>query len=272
MSQLGFMKHVKLLRRYLVISIQDAWIAYRSTFFMLGVQWVVLTVIYLVFWQGILGYVTTVNGWTFPQLAVLACLVEVYSGLFLTFFAGAYFLPFDINMGQLDIYLVRPINPIFAAILQRMNPRGLIQVFVGLLLTAVVTIYFNLQFSFLSILAASTIMFVGVMLTTLIFAVSGCLSFWIERFTTPQSVLATIQAEVDPYPIDALGSGVQTALTFLIPQIFLVTIPAGIVVGRFGVEVILYYLSVGGLLTIIWVSLLILLWRKGLHRYESAEW
>lgn len=87
---------------------------FRFDFFFRIVMDVVFYAVQLAFFAVIYRHTALLGGWTLDQTLVFACGYMFCDAFYMTVFsAGLWNLPFRINNGELDYYLLRPCSPLF---------------------------------------------------------------------------------------------------------------------------------------------------------------
>lgn len=204
-----------------------------------------------------LGY----NKWEFVLVFLTFNLVDLFTQIF---FRGVYFFPEQVLKGNFDYSLVKPMNPLFAA-LGRLDPLDTIFVtpIIGL------TVYTIIQIpgiTFLNLIFYIAFLVFGVMISTSFHILSAASTIhspdnngfiWAYREIFGMS----------RFPEETFSGLLRTFFTFVIPAFIIATYPVKILLGKlewqFAVLAILY--------SIIFLGISLLIWHLSLKKYSSAS-
>ena len=97
-----------------------------------------------------------------------------------------------------------------------------------------------------------------------------CLAFWIGRNQGLLEVSDAVEMNFARMPIDIMPLGVQYFLTFILPVIFISTIPTMIMLGQLPLGFTIVYFVIAGVLVLVWSVVFRSLWAKGVKRYQPV--
>ena len=225
----------------------------------------------LVFATVILTRFPGLGGWTSGGVLLIVAIRLLSHGAFVLVFNPLIMIPYIVQQGALDAYLIRPM-PVYRQILLHTFPlNALGDSFSALLLFAFAIARVNLAWTPLMALYLIAAVIGGMLLEAAIQTLVSILAF---RFTVPFAVFMWFDrmiATFGNYPFSILPLAARAVLTYLLPIAFVAYLPAAVLTGRVasaGVPGWLAYASpaVGPLLYI----LARYAWYRALRRYESV--
>jgi ABC-2 type transport system permease protein len=240
---------------------------FRGDFFAwmaINLLWMVFQ---LVFFWVIYGHTDTIAGWDSNHLLVL---LGVY--YWLEFFVWTFGYPnisrlsLYVNKGELDFYLLKPLNPQFQVSLRRMSPHNMASIIpaTALLITGVRGA--ALEISPGQVLIALILLAAGVVIFYSLWFMTVCLIFWTGRASNVQELfLVTLQ--VQRVPTEIFSPAVQVLVNFVVPVAIVTVFPARVLLGTLGWEQAAAMLALAA--GLLWLSGQV--FRVGLRRYESAS-
>ena len=225
----------------------------------LGVLWVVL------------DHFGSVGGWTFWEVALLYGLKDlaqiVYASLFWT--GGLDTL---VIRGELDRYLVRPLNPLFHFLADHEQSAHRIPVaMTSIALIVLSSTQVPIQWTLAKVLGLTLGFSGGVLIYTGVQLLGGSIAFWTKREDTLTVLLPWTANTFLQFPLHIYGIGVMAVLTFVIPFAFINFVPVAFVIDR-GSDLLFPSWIVFGT-PLFGVALILIghwVWQRGLHAYESA--
>ena len=187
--------------------------------------------------------------------------------LYMFFFAGNIF---NINRwmvhGDLDFFLLKPINSQFMVSFRYVKSYAIASLIIlSFLLIKLVGVY-SAPIPSVNIIAFLFSLFMGMTLWYCVDFMISCSCFWVKNF----SVAGWLSHEIMKFSTrpDTIYTGILRKVLFsLLPMIFIASNPTRTLLH--GIEV--KYLCWQVILTIIFLLLTFIVWKKGLLRYESAS-
>lgn len=260
-----FIKHLKLLKIYIIVGWKNG-TEYRKDFFISIIDFFVSILITIVFWSFIFDDLIIFEGWGKEELVILA-LIGNTSWALSEFFAGTWSLPEKIVSGQIDKYLCRPINSLFATIMESSQFDEVLKGFIGLLIlmNATMIIYGTYSINIVSILLGILSLLIGVVIISLMRVTISSLSFWLGETSSLNMILHLEDFSFERYPLDIFGK-YSFIFIYFIPIGFISTIPTKIILGGTPIYKALFFEM---LIFIIWLVIATLVWKYGLKKYES---
>ncbi|MCX7871538.1 MAG: ABC-2 family transporter protein [bacterium] len=218
----------------------------------------------ILFWQTIYSNNLSIS-WNFNDLLVFLAFSELFFAFKNGFFSSTTKFWNIIISGKLDVYLVRPVNPIFRVIIANLN---LMEFFKGLLL-------FIILLFFSSVKVRPFFLFIGLLMcfiATLIFSIIELMfSYLAFKFGKIELVFELIDSMIrfNKYPLNILPKLLYYIFIFIMPFAFISTFPALITIGKIKAIKAVGILVLSVVLAGVWCYLNNMLWEGGLKRYES---
>lgn len=231
---------------------------YRFNFIMQSLGMIINDIFWLALWWLIFTRFETINGWNFQDMLVLHSIATLAFGLANTFFNGARKLHATVSEGRLDYYLTLPKNVLFHSSLKTSYSAT------GDFVFGLVLIPFCISFAqlplFIYFVICATVLFVSM---TLIF---NSLAFYMGNAERARSTADEAFLSFAMYPFSAFGGITKFFLLTLFPAGFITGIPIQ-VLKEFSWQ---WFWITGGI-AVLFLSIAILLFYKGLRKYESGN-
>lgn len=205
------------------------------------------------------------GGWRWEEALVVMGLFTLLEGVTRTLLTpNLGRIVSHVQSGTLDFVLLKPVSSQFWLSARNFSPWGLPDVVLGLGVIGYAA--WRLGLSPLSI--AAGLVPVGLAAVTLysLWFILGTTTIWFVKTYNITEVLRGL-LEAGMYPISAYPAGYRVFFTFVVPVAFLTTVPAELVLGRVGPELLAVAAAVA-------IGLLLFsmgFWRFALRYYTSAS-
>ncbi len=214
----------------------------------------------------IYSQVSSLGGWTLYQYMVLLGTFHIINGLIFTlFFNNMFEIPEMVRKGQMDFFLLKPVNSQFMLSMRSVAFREFAQVIPGIvmlvygLLNLSVTIEWWQWLGYLLFIASGTVVAYA------IWFISVLPVIWWVKMDSPELFLTIF--DVARYHPNMFNGGLKFALTYILPVGIAVAAPADLLLGRLGWEA-----AIGSLLA---AAVLLFIsnrfWRFAQTRYYGAS-
>lgn len=212
------------------------------------------------------------NGWHWQEVIFLYALFMLAHTVNNTLFFTVGNVPYDIQEGRFDRYMVRPLNPLFQVISQpgQIWPD---EILIAIVFFAVVQGLVHLQWSWAAVALLFGAMAGGALIDFAIQLAVATLSFWVIRLDTLRWVVMSLENDFTRYPISIYNRAVQIVLAYVFPFAFMNYFPATTLLhktmdGDYAVNPALGWLTpvVGA----VWFGAAYWFWKRGLNRYQST--
>lgn len=210
--------------------------------------------------------ITNINGWTFYEIVFVYSMLTVSMSIEHTFFENLWMLGEGyIRNGKFDGIMVRPVNPLFHVISDKIQQDGIGRFIIGIYLLVYSIAKLNIHPSFSNIIMififiiSGACIFVGISIalsTTAFYFVNNVAIMWgIFQFN-----------EFASYPIDIFNKYIKFFITWIIPYAFASYYPANYFLNK-GYKNLSY---IAPLVAIMILFISIKIWNIGLKKYNSA--
>jgi ABC-type uncharacterized transport system permease subunit len=217
------------------------------------------------FWYSVTSFGIAIPGWSQPEVLVLGGMGLVGGSICQLGF-GFRDIAYAVVDGTLDVYLTRPVHPLFTVLAEKLGIFWVTSQFVsGLALVLIAARMGNLQL--VNCVPSLLVLVTGCVAYQTMYGCLSLTSFWQGRVSSIRDTFFSV-ASARTYPIDVLPKSLGFALTWVIPIGLVATMPARILLGK--VLNPWPVVSLSGLLAVGWVAVLSWLWEKALSGYEST--
>ena len=219
------------------------------------------------FWSVIFSYVDVLGD--FNQQAIVIFLIVMYltDSVFVFFFgANTFILNTMVVKGELDFVLIKPVNPQFFLSLRYVCSYSIISFIILLSLLFKLVYDYHGFISIFNFLIFMVSFILGILIFYCFEFIISCLVFWYRNF----SVGGWLASEMTKYSRrpDSIYQGKFRRIVFTIfPMAMISSVPSRMLI--FGVNLKLFFLQLFISILFLWITTLI--WRRGLLRYESAS-
>jgi ABC-2 type transport system permease protein len=263
------MSAVRMLRLYLRLlgAHLRSLLEYETDFWIMAAATVLMQVVNVVFLSALFAKVPVLNGWTFWGVVLMFGAVALAEGVGSLFFEGMWRLAQRINTGDLDYYLVRPYPVALQVSACEVGINGLSNIVIGGLMIGVALAHVDIAWSTWRVLLGVMLFGSAIAIKVAINLATNAVSFWLSS-PSPLFAMAVHQVgDLARFPLSIYPPVLKAALGAVLPFAFVSFFP------------IAYLLDNGesrwvGLLTPLvaayCVAVAMLVFRRGLRRYESA--
>ncbi len=221
----------------------------------------------ILFFKVIFLHTSMLGGWTSEQMMVFVSSYLLVDAVNMTVFSNnMWWLPYFINKGELDYYLIRPISPLFFLSLREFSANS----FLNLIMAG--------SFFTYSLMQLPNSFTTGELLLFILLLLNGSLIYYCTQLLMILPVFWTQSARgfVDLFysmglamerPDKIYRGWLRLIFTVLLPFSLIASFPAKIFLEKFnwGVFIHLTLVSIG-----LW-SVMLFTWRRGLRNYSSAS-
>jgi ABC-2 type transport system permease protein len=246
-------------------------IEYKANFFI----WLAFTIVYhgvalAAIWI-ILTRFPSLNGWSRADVFFLYALWMVGHTLNNTFFFTVGDIPYQVQEGRFDRFLVRPLDPLFQVVSQpgQIWPDELV---VALIVFGIAAQVVHLQWTSLAAVLLALTVFGGAIIDAAVQLAVATLSFWVIRLDALRWVVMSLENDFTRFPLTMYNRAVRVILGYVFPFAFMNYFPATVLLHKSGDATV--FNPVLGWLTpvvaLIWLGAAYGFWRAGLNRYQGT--
>ncbi len=220
--------------------------------------------------------------WTYYELLVIYAMFQIPRGLDHLLTDNLWMVGYYVRRGQFDKYLVRPMSVLWHVIIERFQLEAVGELLVGGAVLAYALPNLNVTLDFVAIIYLTAFVILGALMYTSIKLATASVAFWtkdsmaIQQAAYEVSLFTKNPLEIYPRPLRFLLVYVLPfGFTSFFPSVYLLSKFSDSSVFQNGLDWIIIPTPAGMLLqafvtTAIMMTGALLLWRKGLSRYESA--
>lgn len=161
--------------------------------------------------------IPSLNGWTFEQMAFLYGFCLIPKSIDHVFTDNIWQIANRmIVRGQLDRYLLKPVNPLFQLIAEEFQYDGFGETILGLFLVFFYASKQGIIWNLNSILPLVICGILAIFLFTGIKLIFACIAFWTKRSIALMTSIYDL-SNFTKYPVDIFNGIVRVILTYIIP-------------------------------------------------------
>ncbi|MDF2629206.1 MAG: hypothetical protein K0R39_3037 [Symbiobacteriaceae bacterium] len=204
--------------------------------------------------------------WRREETFLIYGLITVAGAISRTFAFNLFFLGgMYIRPGTFDRFLLRPVNPLFALLTERLSPEGMGDLIVGAALVARSFAALGLaptsgRIAYLILAVCS-----GALIIIALNLATASTAFWIVE-ATPLMLALNHNTQVARYPLEIFSKPLRLILTWVVPYGLASFYPAEFLLGRATGPMAFAALPVGCLL----FALAYQIWLRGLRHYSGT--
>jgi len=206
--------------------------AYRANFvnsMVSSVVWGLFTVFSVIL---LTNRIDSLFGWSRDEIILLTCVFNIILGVFHLLFSRNFeYFSRIVHLGQLDTFLLKPIDAQFLLSTRYINYTSIIRVLFGVGLTC----YFLRERLFairpIDVLLFLLFSFCGIVLLYSIWYIVTTITIWFSRLNNIVDVLFTMSS-ITRYPPEMYREFSFYIFAFLLPLILIITTPTKFLLGR----------------------------------------
>ena len=260
------LRHLRLWRRFLAQAVvrETHYRAHFVTTLLVGLVQLGLGIVPILL---LFGFTQEMHGWSRAEVITLVGAYQIITGLMAAFVApNLNRMTAYITEGELDAVLLRPVSSQFYLTLRWINVAELSNVASGIVVLVIGLVQSGTSPDVGQILQALVLAACGVVLLASVWSAMSFLAFWLQS-VNPIGAIYLNLVEAGRYPLVFFPAVVRTFLTFAFPVAFATTFPVQALAGDLGWAPV-----AGGIaLSVVAVTLVRMLWRRGLRSYASAS-
>lgn len=260
------LKELKLYPKYVSMSLRST-LSYKADSIIMIVSFILSEAVSLATIYLIVGTVPALGVWTFPTLAFLFGFVLIPKAIDHIFTDDLWMLAYwAITHGDLDVYLTRPLNPLYQYVAKTFKWDGLGEFIVGVVVMCVFAPQTGIAFTASGVIGLILCAILGIFCFSAIKLLFASLAFWVK---TAGIFLNTIYSlsNYAKYPVRYMGKAFASIMFYVIPFGLFLYYPIECLVTGANIWFAVLYSAIAA---VVLVTLALLLWHLGLKRYESA--
>lgn len=259
------MRYVKLSARVFALSISRSMI-YVQDFIVWTIVDLLWSVINIAFFKVLFLSIPIISGWSFEQLVIpLGILSLLNAFVWGAMYGNMTAIPQDINKGNLDVYLTKPVSSQFLLSTRYVSLHLLPTVTAGLLL-----LWYGFSVNHIRSLGPMVLVVVAlvaaIVITYSVWFMTVTTAFWFNRLLNVAEIMPH-SLDIARFPVTIFPPIVRFVFTFIFPLALLAFVPAEVILGRISAWYILLPVSSAGLMLFLSHKF----WNFSLRRYQSAS-
>lgn len=211
--------------------------------------------------------VKQLNGWSREEVLFLLGAYRVIKSICdVLYIHSLISLVSIVRNGELDYFITKPVNTQLLVSFRKVSLTDVINVIPGLAIMFYAGNLMHLNFGLGQVLIFVLGSFLGMVILYSLLFIVACLVFWSGQFKSMGDIVL-ILTEPMSVPIGVYGPVIAQILTFVLPLVFVVTVPVEIFLGKTA-EFYLFggaFAALSSLLVSTWV------WNYSLKHYTSAS-
>ena len=212
-------------------------------------------------------HTSSVAGWNEYQMLLLVGTAMLIQRLLMGFFWSSLFeMGRNVRTGAFDFFLAQPGHPLFMASTRKLDPDGLANSFLAIGLVAFAVHRLHLHPSVFDVILYAGLVLGGLVVHYSILVLTMSLTFWLRSGQNIEGSYFTI-AEFSRLPREAFRGITSILFVWILPAVVVSNAPARTLLHGFQpVWVLWLFAAAAG-----WLGLAVLVFNRGLRRYESAS-
>lgn len=182
------------------------------------------------------------------------------------FFDNLWLLPRAVRQGTVDRYLLRPISPLYAFLIERFQPDAFGEIVLGTALLIVSFTKLGVTLMWFEVIGLILLILLGIFVFTSLKLLTSSTSFWLKN-SYPLMQVTYDLSDYTKYPILIYPKAIQLLITFVIPFALISYYPTLFILNQASFFFVFAYLVV---VISILGSLGLFVWSRGLKHYEST--
>lgn len=242
-------------------------LSYKADSIIMIISFAITEVISLATIYFIVGSVPSIGVWNFERLAFLFGFTLIPKSIDHIFTDELWILAYRaIRRGELDVYLTRPINPLFQFVAKTFKWDGVGELAVGIIVMAIFGPQTGIAFTAGGIIAIILCAILGVFVFTGFKLLFASLAFWLQYVGIFLNTIYGL-SNYAKYPIRHMGKAFFSIMFYVIPFGLFLYYPIECLITGNNVWFAVLYSAIAA---IVIMALALTVWKIGIRRYDSA--
>lgn len=262
------MKHYLVLLWRLLQFKMSSKLIYRFDFWAAFFADSALFIVQLLMFGTIFTLVDTINGWSLHEIIIFTGTFTIVDGFAMgTYFFGVISLPDKIRSGDLDKYLIKPVNPLFLLSFDSLNPGSLFLSALGILI-----VIFGINLGKMTVTPLQLMFYILAMVSMYILMYSlmvllRVMAFWVVKIQSIQEIENKVIELGFRIPGSAFQGGFKIFFMVLMPYALIASGPTYVLTSLGDIGIYIWTFAASGL----FFMLATVLFKKGVSIYSSAS-
>ncbi len=260
------LKELKLYPKYVSMSIRSS-LSYKADSIIMIISFAITEVVSLATVYFIVGSVPAIGDFTFERLAFLFGFTLIPKSLDHIFTDELWILAYRaIRRGELDVYLTRPINPLFQFVAKTFKWDGVGELIVGIVVMGIFGPQTGIAFTAGGIIALIICAFLGIFVFTGFKLLLASLAFWVKYVGIFLNTIYNL-SNYAKYPIRSMGKAFFSIMFYVIPFGLFLYYPIECLITGENIWFAVLYSAIAA---VIIMAIALTVWKLGIKNYESS--
>lgn len=260
------LKELKLYPKYVSMSLRSG-LSYKADSIIMMISFALSEAVSLATLYLIVGSVPAFGIWSFEALAFLFGFVLIPKSLDHIFTDDLWILAYwAIRQGDLDVYLTRPLNPLYQFVAKTFKWDGLGEFVVGIVVMSVFAPVSGIAWTASGVIGLIVCAVLGVFCFASIKLLFASLAFWIKNAGIFLNTIYNI-SNYAKYPIRYMGKAFASIMFFVIPFGLFLYYPVECLITGTSIWWAALWSAIAA---VVLVALSLTVWHVGIKRYESS--
>jgi len=224
-------------------------------------------IINISFYRVIFLHTKVLGGWDMEQMMVFISAFLVIDAISMTVFANSLWeLPQNINKGNIDYHLLRPVSSLFMLSVRDFAADSCVNLFMAFSILIWSLYSYSGEFNGMLVLTFLVLVFFGALLRYLVRMVFIIPTFWFHSGHGLEMIFFNLNRFIER-PDRIFKGMVRLILTTVVPFSVMASFPARLLLDGFSISILLHFIVVFLCFTV-FISWF---WNRGLRAYSSAS-
>jgi ABC-2 type transport system permease protein len=259
-------RYIRLYLYFLQFSFSKA-MEFRLDFFFRILMDIIYYFVNIMMFKVLFLHTDLIAGWNHDQMMIfVACYLLVDAINMTVFSTNLWWLPFYINRGELDYYLIRPVSPLFFLSLREFSANSFINLIIALGFFVYTIATYSLPWAGLELLGLIVLLLNGALIHYCIQFLMILPVFWTQSSKGFIDLFYTLGLAMER-PDRIFRGWLRVLFTVILPFALIASFPAKFFIDGFTWQTIINIalVSIG-----LWMAVFFV-WKKGLRNYASAS-
>lgn len=259
-------RYLSLYAYFLQFSFSKA-MEFRIDFFFRIVMDVFYYMMQIGLFQVLFLHTTIVAGWTNDQMMVFIASFLLVDALNMTIFStNMWWLPYYINRGELDYYLIRPVSPLFFLSLREFSANSFVNLLMAIGIFVYAIVNYNSPWTLGDLILLIVLLINGALIYYCIQMLMIIPVFWTQSSKGFMDLFYTLGQAMER-PDNIFKGWMRVLFTVVLPFGIIASFPARIFIEGLDGKTILHLTLVSAG---VW-GVMLFFWKKALRNYSSAS-
>lgn len=259
-------RYLRLYLYFLQFSFSKA-MEFRLDFSFRIIMDIVYSLVNVLFFKILFLHTSLVAGWREDQMLIFVASYVLVDAISMTVFStNMWWLPFQINKGELDYHLIRPVSPLFFLSLREFSANSFMNLLISIGLLSYALANYADPFSWGELLLLMTLLINGALIYYCCQMLMILPVFWTQSARGFMDLFYSMGIAMER-PDRIFKGWLRILFTFVLPFALIASFPVRIFLEKFNWPTMLHLMGVSILLWILMLSI----WNRGLRAYSSAS-